>query len=227
MSFARLAAAATALALAAAARSASAQRAGPNVAVAGGLAWGDHRVDMGLGVERSAGTMFDVRLTLEPPGKVKIAATAQTGVLHPGDGATLSRELAEVGIEASYRARDWLDVEGGMRVRSYTTVLGRQRWTLPYLGVASRVPFALDGLEGVVGIGVHPFVAVSGLPDPEIALSSRVGMRYAKGRLGVELVYALDRFDFARGTADQRLEQYSAITARVRLSGLWPRLPPP
>jgi hypothetical protein len=81
--------------------------------------------------------------------------------------------------------------------------------------VAARVPFAIEGIHGVIGAGVHPFAAVSGLPDPEVAIRGRAGLRYARGRLGGELLYSLDRYDFARGTVQQRLEQYSAVTLRL------------
>jgi hypothetical protein len=175
----------------------------------------DHRVDMGFGVERSAGTMFEFQVRVQPGARFTVAITGQSGVLHAARGATLPRELAEAGLDASYRARSWLDVEGGMRVRSYTTSVGRQRWNLPYLGVSGRIPFAIEGVEGVLGAGVHPFAAVSGLPDPEVALRGRAGLRYARGRLGAEVVYSLDRYDFARGTIAQRLEQYSALTLRL------------
>jgi hypothetical protein len=207
--------AAAALALAATAQSALAQ--GPTFAVGGGLSLGDHRVDMGFGVEHSAGTLLDLQGTVELNDRFAIAVIARTGVLHPGRGATLPRDVAEAGLDARYRPRPWLDVEAGMRVRSYTTPVGRQRWTLPHLGAAGRVPFALQGLQGVVALGLHPFAAVSGLPDPELAISSRVGMQYTRRRLSVELVYALDRYDFARGTVRRRLEQYSSVALRLHV----------
>jgi hypothetical protein len=206
---------AAALALAATARSAPAQ--GPTFAVGGGLTLGDHRVDMGFGLEHSTGTLFDLQLTAQVNAKVAVAVLGQTGVLHGGRGATLPRDVAEAGLDARYRALPWLDVEGGMRVRSYTTPVGRQRWTLPHLGAAGRVPFALEGLQGVMGVALHPFAAVSGLPDPELAISGRVGMQYTRGRLTAEVVYALDRYDFARRTMQQRLEQYSSIALRLHV----------
>jgi hypothetical protein len=212
--------AATGLALVAAPLAAQTGRAPwrpPRFTVAGGLAFADHRVDMGFGVERSTGTVFNLQVGVDPNPRVTVVVSGQTGVLHTGPGATLPRDLAEIGLATAYRARPWLDVEGGVRVRSYTTSVGRQRWTLPSLGAAGRVPFALEGLQGVLGLAVHPFAAVSGLADPEVALSSRVGMQFARGRFTAEALYTLDRFDFERGTTRQRLEQYAALTLRLQI----------
>ena len=172
-------------------------------------------MDAGYGVEVSSGTYFGtgVRLGL---GRTELSAMGCVGVLHPGRGATLSREVAEMGVEGAYRMRAWLDLTGGLRVRRYATVVARQRWTAPHLGLAARTPFTLRGVRGLLGVTLHPFASVSGLSRPEFALTSRVGMEYGRGRLGVQLVYSLERYDFARGTSDQRLEQVSMLTLQVQ-----------
>ena len=99
-------------------------------------------------------------------------------------------------------------------------MLARQRWTMPYLGAAARVPFAVQGLRGLLDITVHPFAGVSGLTRPEVAISTGAGVAYARGRLDVQLGYAFERYDFARGTVAERFEQLSVLTLQVQVRAL-------
>jgi len=196
---------------------------GRSLAFAGEVAFAEHRVDdrsVGGGVEISTGTLFGAGVRVRVGSRGTIAAAGRTGVLHPGRGATLSRDLAEVGLDGAFRMRDWFDVIAGVRVRSYTTMLARQRWTAPYLGAAARVPFAVQGLRGLLDVVVHPFASVNGLPRPEFAISSGAGLAYARGRLDVQLRYSLERYDFARRTTNERLEQLSALTLQVQARAL-------
>jgi hypothetical protein len=116
--------------------------------------------------------------------------------------------------------RAWLDLVAGVRVRSYTTAVARQRWTAPYLGAAARVPFAIQGLRGMLDVALHPFASVSGLTRPEFAITSGAGMAYSRGRFDVQLRYSVERYDFARGTASERLEQLSALTLQMQVRAL-------
>lgn len=189
-----------------------------SLAFTGDVAFAEHRVDdrsVGGSVEISTGTLFGAGLRVRVGTRGTIAAAGRTGVLHPGGGATLPRDVAEVGLDGAFRMRDWFDVVAGVRVRSYTTALARQRWTAPYLGVVARVPFAVEGLRGLLDVAVHPFASVTGLTRPELAISSGAGVAYSRRRLDVQLRYSLERYDFARGTVAERLEQLSAITLRV------------
>jgi hypothetical protein len=179
----------------------------------------EHRVEdrnVGSGVEISTGTMFGGGVRVGFSSRAAITVVGRTGVLHPGRGATLPRDVAELGLDGAYRMRDWLDLVAGARVRSYTTAVARQRWTAPHLGVSARVPFALRGLHGLLDVVVHPFASVSGLSQPEVAITSGAGMAYSRGRFDVQLRYSLERYDFARGAMAQRLEQLSALTLRVQ-----------
>jgi hypothetical protein len=159
-----------------------------------------------------------VRLSFASRGA--IAVVGRVGALHPGGGATLPRDVAELGLDGAYRMRDWLDVVAGVRVRSYTTAVARQRWTMPYLGAAARVPFAVRGLRGMLDVTLHPFASVSGLTRPEVAITSGAGMAYSRGRFDAQLRYSLERYDFARGTASERSEQLSALTLQVQVRAL-------
>jgi hypothetical protein len=183
------------------------------------VAFAEHRVEdrsVGPGVEISTGTLFGAGVRVGLSSRATIAVVGRTGVLHPGRGATLPRDVAELGLDGAYRVRDWLDLVAGVRVRSYTTAVARQRWTAPHLGATARVPFALRGLRGLLDVVVHPFASVSGLSQPEVAITSGAGMAYSRGRLDVQLRYSLERYDFARGTMRQRLEQLSALTLQVQ-----------
>lgn len=197
-----------------------AQQSGPTLTFGGGIALAEHRVDAGSGVEISAGTLFDGAVRLGVGRRAEIAVVGRTGVLHPGNGATLPREVAEIGLDGAYRMREWLDLVAGLRVRSYTTSVARQRWTAPHLGAAARLPFALPGLRGLLGAAVHPFATVSGLGHPEVTLGTGAGLEYARGRFDVQLLYALERYEFARGTVDQRLEQLSVVTLRLSVTAV-------
>jgi hypothetical protein len=194
----------------------------PRLAFAGGMALTEHRVDAGAGVEVSTGTVFDGGVRLGFGSRTEIGAVGRTGVLHPGRGATLGRDVAEFGIDGAYRMLDWLDVVGGVRLRAYTTAVARQRWTAPYLGAAARVPFAARGLRGVLSVAVHPFAAVSGLSRPEVALSGGAGMEYRRGGLEVQLLYALERYEFARGAPDRRREQLATLALRFSATAVGP-----
>lgn len=190
-----------------------------SLAFAGDVAFAEHRVDdrrVGGGVEISTGTLFGAGVRISVGSRWTIGASGRTGVLHPDSGATLPRDVAELALDGAFRMRDWFDVVGGVRVRSYTTALARQRWTAPYLGAAGRVPFAVRGLQGLLDLAVHPFASVSGLTRPEFALSGGAAVAYSRGRVDVQLRYSVERYDFARGTADERSEQLSALTLRVQ-----------
>ena len=190
-----------------------------SLAFTGDVARAEHRVDdrnVGGGVEVSTGTLLGAGVRISVGSRWTVGASGRTGVLQPDSGATLPRDVAELGLDGAFRMRDWLDVVGGVRVRSYTTALARQRWTAPYLGAAGRVPFAVRGLQGLVDLAVHPFASVSGLTRPEFAISGGAAVAYSRGRLDVQLRYSVERYDFARGTADERTEQLSTLTLRVQ-----------
>jgi hypothetical protein len=192
----------------------------PRVVVTGSLATAEHRVEdrsVGGGVEISAGTLFGAGVRVSVGSRWTIAASGRSGVLHPGRGATLPRDVAELGVDGAFMMRQWFDVIAGVRVRSYTTMLARQRWTAPHLGAAARIPFAVPGLRGLLDVTVHPFAGVNGLARPEVAISTGAGVAYARGRLDVQLGYALERYDFARGTVAERFEQLSVLTLQVQV----------
>ena len=192
---------------------------GRSLALSGEVGLAEHRVEdrtVGSGVEISTGTGFGAGVRVGFSARAAVAGVGRTGVLHPGRGATLPRDVAELGLDGAYRMRDWLDLVAGVRVRSYTTAVARQRWTAPHLGAAARVPFAGQGLRGLVDLTLHPFASVTGLSRPEFAISGGVGMAYSRGPLDVQLRYSLERYDFARGTGIQRLEQLSSLTLQLR-----------
>lgn len=151
--------------------------------------------------------------------RIELTAFGQAGVLQPDSGTGLKRDFAEVGAVAAGRVVAGLWLEAGIRQRAYTSPIARQRWTLPQVGAAVRVPFAVPGLRCVGRLAVHPGVRVSGLSNSGPAYSGAVGVEYAPGRLGVQLIYARERDDFPRAGGIQRLEQLSAV--RVGASWRW------
>lgn len=169
----------------------------------------------GYGVEVSTGPVFAGSATVELGKRIGLTALAQAGVLEPGSGADLERELSEAGVLGAYRVLQWLSIEAGVRWRAYSTALARQRWMMLEIGAAVRVPFAVRGLYGLGGVALAPRVTVSGGTNPRPGFNARAGVEYAPGRLGVQLLYMRERYDFSPASGNRRLEQVSSAALRL------------
>lgn len=181
----------------------------------GGVAFAEHRVDAGFGVEVSAGPLgFAEAGTILSP-RVQGSVALWAGRL-TGDGMATDRDVGALVLRAGYGARSWLTLESGLTIRTYSADIGRQRWVLLRLGAEARVPFLNDRMAGVARLGVLPVVSATGLGRSEAAFTAAAGMSYRRNRLTLDLLYALERYDFpatAVMTADRR-EQLSSLIVR-------------
>ena len=175
----------------------------------------EHRVDAGIGVERSSGLLGGGRVTLGLPPRVELDFTATAGTLERDSANAEERHLAEVGFDARYRPLSWLWFETGVATRTYSAPIAVQRWTSLRLGAAARVPFFGDRAEAVGRLLFLPLVAVTGLEQPELAITAAAGIEYRLGPVAAGLFYSLERYDFPAQNGVTRFEQLSALTLRA------------
>lgn len=190
----------------------------PTVAVLIGLA--DHRVDAGLGIERSSGPVFGGRVDGELQRGASLAVRAFGGTLDSRTPSAETRELAQLDATARLRVLPWLDASVAGTVRSYRSSLARQRWSQLALGVESGFPVAGD-IHGTVGAVLIPFARVSGHAPPDLALGGMTGLRWHGDRLDLALSYMQERYDFPRTARGERLEEQGMLVlgAGYRLGG--------
>lgn len=182
---------------------AAAQRA---AAIAATVGHADHRVDAGFGVERSSGFLVGVEARLDWSPRFALALTGRAGHLDAA-AAVVDRDVAELDARAELWLRPWVALEGGVLVRTYSTILARQRWTIGRAGAAIRLPLSGGALHAVGRASLLPVVAVAGLPDPDLGIETAVGFAYARGRWQADLRFTLERCDFPN-----RDEQFATLT---------------
>jgi len=177
----------------------------------------EHRVDVGFGVERSSGLLGGARIGATLGPRVHVGLTALGGRLTRDSSNAEDRDVAEVSADAGYRALPWLTFITGVRARTYTAPIARQRWTALHVGAEARVGL-LDGhLDGVGQFLLQPLVSVSELDQPELAFTAAAGMDYHLGRLTVGVRYALERYDFPPRDGMTRREQLSTVGLQATL----------
>ena len=179
------------------------------------MAFLEHRVDAGFGVEVASGPMGFAEIGIvgtRVQGSLAVGAGRLTG-----NGMATDRDVGALQLRAGYAARSWLTLETGVTVRTYSADIGRQRWVLLRLGAEARVPFLNDRMAGVARLGVLPVASATGLGRSEAAFTAAAGMAYRRNRLAVELLYALERYDFPATsvTPSDRREQLSSLIVRV------------
>ncbi len=194
---------------------AAAQRA---VTASGFVSLAEHRVDAGYGVERSTGALVGGVATLRIGRRCEVAVRAQGGTLNASTSGAIDRDVGEIGVDARWLAGSWLVLEAGAARRVYSTVLARQTWTLAGAGAEARLPLLEGRLSGVLRASLLPVVSVSGIQGPDLGVTAAAGIEYHRPALGIRALYALERYDFPRQGAVQRLEQVSALTLRLDIS---------
>jgi hypothetical protein len=87
--------------------------------------------------------------------------------------------------------------------------------------VEARIPFLGGRVEGLGRLLFLPVVAVTGLDQPDLALTAGAGLAYQVGPVSAELSYVLERYDFPTRDGLTRAEQLSTLTvsAGARLFG--------
>ena len=186
----------------------------------------EHLVDIGYGVEESSGLLLDVEGAVTFRSRLQLTMRAAGGSLSTDTPGGESRDVGEVGIEASFVPARWLALRGSAMSRTYSTAIARQRWTIVEVGAEARLDFATYPVRGILRGGVLPVVSVSGLPRPAVALTAAAGIEYRSGPVAGALFYGLERYDFPDQGAGRRLEQVSTLTFRFTVQRAGPRAGP-
>ena len=178
------------------------------------MAFVEHRVDAGFGVEVSSGPMGFAEigiLSSRVQGSLALGAGRLTG-----NGMVTDRDVGALVLRAGYLARSWLTLESGVTIRTYSADVGRQRWVLLRLGGEARVPFLNDRMAAVARLGVLPVASATGLGRSEAAFTAAAGMAYRRRLLSLEVLYALERYDFPATAVmpTDRREQLSSLIVR-------------
>ena len=176
----------------------------------------EHRVTAGAGVERSSGTMFGVwALTSLPWQSVEARASLRAGSLGATESTAFDRDVGELTVGVSVPVSAWLALDGGVVVRRYESALAAQRWVWGEVGLHAWDAMLNDALRLSAGVSIMPFVSVSGLSRPDIAVAARSAAGYTRGRLTATLTYGLERFDFPARSGVRRLEELSSLEVGI------------
>jgi hypothetical protein len=146
---------------------------------------------------------------------VSLGCAGSAGHLAAREGDAVDRDVAQLSLATEMLALPWLALDAGFTVRSYSTVLARQRWSLGRLGAEARIPFSGGRAHALARMGLYPLASVDGLPRPSIAFESMAGLTYRAAPWDFDLRYALERYDFPTDAGGNRIEQLSGLVLRV------------
>lgn len=178
------------------------------------VAHADHRVDAGLGVERATGLLVGAATRLRLRG-IALTLSGETGHLTAVQGSGgIDRDVSQLGAVAEFTPLQWLVLESGVTLRSFGTVVARQRWTLVLAGAEARVPLSGETFWAVGHAHLLPLVSVNGLPNAATAFDAGTGLAYRRGRFLVDLMYTLERCDFPWQGSTRRSEQLGTLALR-------------
>lgn len=174
-----------------------------------------HRVDAGYGVEPSGGVALGGELVVGKGDRLAIRLVTLNGSLDAAGPGAIDRDVADVGAEVEVVALPWLAAQAGVRRRTYSTVLARQRWTTLHVGAEARLRFTETGLSGIARGAVLPGVWVNGLDQPNLAFAVASGMEYRRGRASVAVLYDVERYRFPAGAKPSRREQVAVLALKA------------
>lgn len=180
------------------------------------MSFAEHRVTAGAGLEQSSGTLFGLWATTALPWHMLEArASLRAGSLGAHERAAIDRDVGELSLGASVPLRTWLGLDAGLVVRRYESALAAQRWVWGAIGVRGHLSLLEQTLALSGGLSIMPWVSVSGISRPDLAVAAQSAIGYTAGRLTATMRYELERFDFsARGEA-RRLEELSSLELGV------------
>jgi hypothetical protein len=180
------------------------------------LSVAEHRVTAGAGLERSSGTLFGLWATTTLPWQtLEARASLRAGSLGANERTAIDRDVGEVSLGASIPLTAWLGLDAGVVVRRYESALAAQRWVWGEIGLHGRTSMLDDALELSAGLSIMPWVSVSGISRPDLAVAAHSGIGYTTGRLTATMRYGLERFDFAARNDVRRLEELSSLELGV------------
>jgi hypothetical protein len=191
----------------------------PTGAVSVVMADADHRIDAGLGTERTKGLLFGAQLDLEPADRMSISLRALGGTLDPAretPGAE-SRGVGEIALTTRIDVLPWLRGTGSVVGRSYDGALARQHWTELSVGGEAHLPLIEGLIDGSIAVALIPVVRVTDRAGPDLALAGGARIRHAGERLDLSLGYSLHRYDFPTAGGVRRVEELSMLVFRAGL----------
>ena len=180
------------------------------------LSLAEHRVTAGAGLERSAGTMFGLWATTTVPWQaLEARASLRAGSLGATDGSGVDRDVGEASLGASVSVSEWIGLDAAVVVRRYESALAAQRWVWGEVGLHARRSMLEDALKLSAGLSIMPWVSVSGISRPDLAVAAHSAVGYTAGRLTATIRYGLERFDFPARNGVRRLEELSSLELGV------------
>ena len=166
----------------------------------------------GAGLERSSGTMFGLwATTLLPWQTVEAHLSLRAGSLGANESSAFDRDVGELTLGATIPLSPWLGLDGGVVVRRYESTLAAQRWVWGEIGLTGRTAMLDDAFTLSAGLSMMPWVSVSGVSRPDLAVAVHSAMGYTTGRLTATIRYELERFDFPAHDGVRRLEELSSL----------------
>lgn len=176
----------------------------------------EHRVTAGAGLERSSGTLFGVwATTILPWQSVQARVSLRAGSLGAHEGSAIDRDVGELTVGASLPLNAWFGLDAGVVVRRYVSAVAAQRWAWGQIGLQGRRSLLDDALELSASLSIMPFVSVSGVSRPDLAVGAHSAVGYTVGRLTATMRYGLERFDFSARNSVRRLEELSSLELGV------------
>ena len=176
----------------------------------------EHRVTAGAGLERSSGTMFGVWATTVVPWQtIEARAALRAGSLGANEQSAFDRDVGEATLGLSLPVSAHFAIEGGVVVRRYESTLAAQRWVWGEVGLSVRHDMLEDALRLSAGLSIMPWVSVSGISRPDLAVAAHSAAAYTVGRLTATIRYGLERFDFPARNQVRRLEELSSLELGV------------
>ena len=176
----------------------------------------EHRVTAGAGLERSSGTMFGLwATTILPWQAIEARASLRAGSLGATERSAFDRDVGELTLGGRIPVSRWIGLDGGIVVRRYESALAAQRWVWGEVGMHAHYALLEDALTVEGGLSIMPWVSVSGISRPDVAVAARSAVGYTSGRLTATIRYGLERFDFPARNDVRRLEELSSLELGV------------
>lgn len=178
----------------------------------------EHRVNVGAGVDKTAGIMFGGGIKWTIATRLEVLAHGSVGKLTSDVPGVLDRTVNDANIDVNVGALPWLTFTLGTGLRSYVTNTSTERWTSVRAGGETRFDLMEGALRAVFRGYLLPVVSVSGLTEsPNLGFEAGAGIEYRSGKLTTGLYYSLERYDFPRVGGIQRREQFTTLKFRVGL----------
>jgi hypothetical protein len=153
--------------------------------------------------------------TIVPWQGLEARASLRAGSLGANESAAFDRDVGEASLGAVIPVSDWLGVSSGIVVRRYESALAAQRWVWGEVGLHGDHAMLNDALKLSAGLSIMPWVSVSGISRPDLAVAAHSALGYTGGRLTATIRYGLERFDFPAREGVRRLEELSSLELGV------------